>query len=418
MFGGLANAGERGADFRQLNIDGVRAGDRLGRAVASAGDVNGDGLDDVVFGAPGVDVGSRTDAGAAYVVFGSSSLEAPDLAASDFDGFMIAGAGTGDRLGRSVSTAGDVNADGFGDVIVGAPGADSPRAADSGAAYIVFGSENGGTVDLAADALNGMRIYGATSYDRAGISVTGIGDINNDALHDVAVGAFGVDTNGGFSGSVYVLWGSRVASHIDLGLVGHLPDRGFVIEGARSGDDAGWAVASAGDVNGDEIPDIAVGARGVDAPGYANVGAAYVVFGQDIRARISLRELGGLGYRILGSRPFDLTGSSLALAGDVDQDGLSDLVIGAPRASRSKPNVGVVYVVPAQVQANSVSLPEAALLQINGRKRLAQTGTSVDGRLDFNDDSHADLLVGSSTESHNGDPRCGAVRLFFGPFVH
>ena len=403
---------------RAIHVEGGASGDRLGRAVAAAGDVNGDGFDDVVIGAPGLDAETKVDTGGAYVLLGSADLDRWDVTAGDFRGFTITGAQSGDRAGSAVAAAGDVNADGFDDVVVGAPRADVLGRENAGAGYVVFGSSAPTSIDLAADEMHATRIYGGRSFDRAGVSVAGLGDVNRDGLDDVGIGAYGFDgEDGGFTGAAFVLWGSIAPTAIDLALVGHLREVGFAIIGARAGDDAGSMVAAAGDVNLDGAADIAVGARGVDSRPYLNVGAAYVLFGQEAEARIDLRHFHDFGYRILGSRPFDLTGSSLASLGDVTRDGVPDLAVAAPKASRRAHRTGAVYFVAGQQTRGRLRLPQARLLHITGVGRMAELGTSVAGNVDINGDSHVDVLIGVPGEKHGGARRCGDIRILIGPLL-
>lgn len=405
-------------ESRTVQVVGGQPGDRLGRTVAAAGDVNRDGYDDVIIGAPGLDAESRVDAGGAFVLLGSAAPQEWDLRDENVAAFTVFGEGSGDRVGESVAAAGDVNGDGFDDVILGGPGVDVLGREDAGAAYVVFGGGQPRSVDLAVDGTDRTMIYGGHAFDRAGISVTGLGDVNLDGLDDLAIGAYGYDgEDGGFTGAVFVLWGSSVPANADLALVGHLSDIGFAITGARAGDDAGWSIASAGDVNADGVPDIALGARGVDSRRYLNVGAAYVVFGQHEEAQIDLNELGKFGYRILGSRPFDLTGSSLTSFGDVTGDGLPELALAAPLASREAHRAGVVYVVPGKSVPGGLRLPRAGVLQIEGRTRMAELGTSLAGNVDVNADSYSDILIGAPGERHLGARRCGGLQLILGPLI-
>ncbi len=257
------------AGFR---IDGAAPGDLAGDSVAGAGDVNGDGRDDLIVGASGVD----TSSGAAYVVYGPAGPADIDLGALGPAGFRMAGGDSFDNVGISVAGIGDVNADGRSDVIVGADGADAYGRANSGTAYVVYGTAAGGDVDLTALGASGFRIGGAADNDRAGTSVSGVEDVNGDGLRDVIVGAPFSDTGGSNAGSAYVVYGRSSGADVDLAN----PATAALRADGRTGDAAGFSVAGAGDVNGDDRADVIAGApTTIIAAIVANSGSAYVVYG-------------------------------------------------------------------------------------------------------------------------------------------
>jgi len=206
-------------------IQGDAAGDSAGFSVSSAGDVNGDGFDDLIIGAvSGSDGGGS--AGEAYVVFGTDQgfgtadgagrkvIDLTSLTAAQ--GFIIQGDSAGDIAGRSVSTAGDVNGDGFDDLIVGATRGND-GGTNAGEAYVVFGTDQGfGTADGAGrkvidlttlTAAQGFIIQGDAAYDYAGRSVSSAGDVNGDGFDDLIVGAEGGDDGGDNAGEAYVIFG-------------------------------------------------------------------------------------------------------------------------------------------------------------------------------------------------------------------
>ena len=196
-----------------ITINGAAANDRSGWFVAGAGDVNNDGFDDVIIGAPRADNNALTDSGSAYVVYGSATPTTPvDLANLGSAGFRIDGAAANDLNGWSVAGARDVNNDGFADVIVGAPYADNNSRSNSGSSYVVYGSATPTTpVDLNNLGSAGFRIDGAAG-DYSGFSVAGAGDVNNDGGADVIIGAPSAGNNSrSKSGSSYVVYGEAPA---------------------------------------------------------------------------------------------------------------------------------------------------------------------------------------------------------------
>ena len=347
------------------------AGD-AGRSVAGAGDMDGDGLDDLVVGAPETDgIGSKS--GLAVVLTGSPAGEI-SLAEN---GFQLSGSAEGDRAGFAVAGAGDINQDGFGDVLVGAP-----HTEDGGTAYLILGPPS--TQDLAS----ASRVWTAQiPDDRAGQAVAGAGDTDGDGVPDVLIGAPGAGR-----GLVYLMRGPT-------SLTDTLTGAHATLESEQESPSTGFAL-SAGDTDGDGLSDVLLGAPEDNSNG-EGAGAAYLFNGPIEGTQTSSSATAAL----LGEAELDWAGAAVAI-GDLNADGLGDLVIGAYRVDQGSPQNGAVYVVYGPViSGGNLSLAD---LQLVGSDEQEHVGISVAVVEDHDGDGAADLLVGADRA---GEDRGGAYLL-------
>jgi hypothetical protein len=377
-------------------------------SVSSAGDVNGDGIDDLVVGSPYGDIGGDT-AGQAYVIYGvegTSQTEVDLSSLSAEDGFVVVG-DRGDRLGFSVSSAGDVNEDGIDDLIIGAPFGGDP-AVEPGVACVIYGVEGNSrdSVDLGQLSVeDGYIIVGDASGDEAGRSVSSVGDVNGDGIDDLIVGAPYGDDGGSKAGEAYVIYGREADDRATIDLSNLSDEEGFVIVGAMGGDYLGFSVSSAGDVNGDGLDDLVVGAPRGDIGG-ESAGEAYVIYGLNgvKRTTIDLANLSANdGFVIVGDEVGEETGFDVSTAGDVNGDGIDDLIVGAPGADDGG-EAYVIYGIQGDGRGPLTidSLVPSEGFIIKGDIQYDGAGVSVSSAGDVNGDGIDDLIVGAS-EGGYGD---------------
>jgi hypothetical protein len=337
-------------------LTGLAAGDQFGLSVSTAGDVNGDGYSDVIVGANGNDAGG-SGAGRAYIFFGGSSM-------NNVADIILTGAAASDNFGTSVSSAGDVNGDGYSDVVVGANFNDA-GGSNAGRAYIFFG---GSSMNNVAD----INLIGATASDNFGTSVSTAGDVNGDGYSDVIAGANLNDAGGTTAGRAYVYFGGSVMNNV----------ADVTLTGVAASDQFGISVSTAGDVNGDGYSDLIAGAINNDAGG-SNAGRAYVFFGgivMDSTADVLLT----------GAAANDQFGSSVSTAGDMNGDGYSDLIIGAPQNDAGGSGAGRVYLYDYFMK-NEI-IPD---LSMTGETTNNYLGISVSSAGDVNGDGYSDVIVGA-----------------------
>ena len=404
-------------------------GDESGDAVSSAGDVNGDGYDDIIIGAPG----ANDDIGISYVIFGSSSLPSTiSLANIESFGIPIYGptnSQDGQSFGRYVSNAGDVNRDGYDDIIIGTSiEIDFPNGPISTEAYLIYGRKFPSTIYVDNLGNQGVIINGITNSI---VTVSGAGDTNGDGYNDVIIGTPYSNSNAGIC---YVVFGNNfLPSPINVNSLG---EQGFTITGSTAGicqlsddgdydcaggDQMGWSVSNAGDINRDGYGDVIIGAPSANS----EAGISYVIYGSNsLPSTVYVDNLGTQGFTIKGSTAgicqlsddgdYDCAGGdkmgwSVSNAGNINGDGYDDIIIGAPLANS---NAGTSYVI-----YGSNSLPSTLYVNNLGTQGFNVTGSSfmdsgysVSSLGEINNNGYDSIIIGAPVANNNA----GASYVIYG----
>lgn len=424
--------GEEGPE-PDLTIFGASANDALGmgRAVA-VGDVNGDHIQDLVLGAWQADgpLGNRCSGGEVYVIFGSSALSGTlDLDDGGAD-LIVYGAGCGDNLGRDGAIRlGDLNNDRIADLILAAPGADGPSGArdDCGEIYFIQGGAAlSGTVDLAQGRWAGI-VYGASMNDQLGADGSLVlGDWNGDGILDLAAGspyADGPSDSRSGCGEAYILAGADQAfPSFDLKFTAPA----LRVYGGDYGDAlTRYQALASGDVNGDGVDDLVLGAPYADGTynNRSNCGEVHVIYGADGLSGNRDLDLNESDVSILGADRGDYLGKYQGLAvGDLNGDGLDDIAMASTYAGG--PNNSRRSCGEAAVVFGSASLPALVDLDVEEQDLLVYGATygdrlGNDGGLlaaDLNGDGVKDLVLASALADGPGESRsnCGEAYIIHG----
>lgn len=342
-----------------LTEDNILGDSHFGCSVSNAGDVNGDGYEDIIVGAQHYD----SPKGRAYIYFGDQSMDTiPDV--------ILEGDGIDSHFGVSVSCAGDVDGDGYDDVIVGAYFFDSFR----GRSYVYFG---GADMDSLADVI--MEGEGSSNY--FGGTVSEAGDLNNDGYDDIIIGASGFNNNRGRS---YIYFGgSSMDSIADIKM-----------HGEASGDRFGNCVSNAGDINNDGYDDVIIGSSHHDTL----TGIAYIYLGGSTMDNIA-------DIMFIGEEKESFFSIDVSDLGDVNNDGYDDVIIGAYRYNNYTGRSYIFY--------GSTNMDSIADVIMEGKEEWDVYSRSLSGAGDVNNDGFDDILVGAPY-TNSGE---GTSYLYYGGAV-
>jgi hypothetical protein len=366
--------------------------DQAGASVVRAGDLNNDGYDDLLYGSPHA-TNSSYGYGDAYVVFGPlASGVYQDSYLADVNYF---GEDYGDWAGMAVASIGDNNGDGFPDIAITAPRDDDANY-NAGAVYVVHGPLASGMHDL----MNiSVKLTGEGYEDQIGITLAAAGDVNDDGYTDFWIGAPKRKGGPPSAGTVYLMHGPTVS--------GSVTSAAAILTGVGYADHAGSAIASGQDLDGDGIPDTIIGAPGND-DAFDNAGAVYIFLGK-VKGTKSLDKADIIIY---GEAEGDQLGSAVDFAGDVNGDGNMDLLLGACGESSLGNRTGTAYLITDYKNLNGdLANAEAKFL---AEAWNAQLGCSVSRAGDVNNDGYDDIMIGA-TGPNSGNSGAGSVYIFEGP---
>ncbi len=373
---------------------GVAEGDLAARALAAPGDVDGDGRADLLVSAFKNDEAGE-DAGAVYLVLDAAGGDAPLGDAA----YAWTGEAAGAYAGYALSGAGDVDGDGLGDLFVGAFLA-SPEGSATGAAYLLT-SEG-----LASGSLSGAstRLVGVSDDDHFAVSVAGGGDVDGDGQPDLLVGAWQADLGGTDNGVAYLFRGPLPAGERSA------DDASAAFAGRDDGETAAFAVAFAGDTDGDGDDELLVGSHLADLGG-TDAGAAFLIESGFSGPWFADEA----GVWLVGENEYDYAGWSVAGAGDVNGDGYDDLLVGAYANDRQQPEGGAVYLVHGPVEGVFALAASAAV--VHGTSSGALLGYAVATAGDIDSDGFADILAGAPGADVDGYSNVGRAVLAHGPLT-
>ena len=366
------------------------------------------GYDDIIIGAPN----KNSVQGAAYMIYGGEKSMMPNIALSSTTlnpastGFTMTGNAAGDYFGISVSTAGDIDNDGYDDIIIGSYYQNNKQ----GAAYVIYGGEKSSMTnwDFSSGAtLNptstGFMITGNAVGEIFGWSVSTAGDIDNDGYDDIIVGA---PRKNSYQGAAYVIYGGDKSTMSNIVLSSTALDpasTGFLITGNAGNDILGFSVSTAGDIDNDGYDDMIVGAPRK----YSYQGAVYVIYGGEKSSMsnivLSSTNLSptSTGFMVTGNTAGDYFGQSVSTAGDVNNDGYDDIIIGAYAKDSSKGTAYVIYGGATSTRSNwdlssgATLNPTSTGFMITGNAVSDRFGYSVSSAGDINHDGYDDIIIGA-----------------------
>ncbi|MGA1873119.1 MAG: integrin alpha [Thermoplasmatota archaeon] len=389
-------------DISLSNADGSfigeYAGAGLGTLIAFAGDVNGDGYDDILMSSDGYDTAPSggTDVGKVYLIFGNASSNIKDMDVANANATFL-GEGQWNYAGRALDGAGDLNGDGFDDIIISA-------ARGPGKTYVIFGRRTGWSMNMNLVHSNASFIGEGTS-DQSYRGLSGVGDVNNDGYDDFVIGATWNSAGGNVAGQAYLILGrsSGWSNNVSLANV----NASFI--GEEAGDLAGNCVSGGGDINGDGYDDIIIGAYQNDEGG-GNAGKVYIIYGRSSGWSMDV-DLSSANASFIGPTNTG-QGKAMSMAGDINGDGYDDILISSDQDSGGGLGLGRAYLAfGGSNLGHNVSLYNANASFVG--QMFDHLGSFIAGAGDLNGDGYDDFMV-AATDNNGGGSSRGKVHVIYG----
>ncbi|MFC1700184.1 FG-GAP-like repeat-containing protein, partial [Patescibacteria group bacterium] len=383
--------------------------DDFGEEVVSAGDVNGDGYEDILASDPAYN-GST---GKAYLIFGAASgwTKNTDMAAGDDASWYAEGANESFAEKRSMVGGGDVNGDGFDDILIAAPD-NAGGGTSRGQVYLILGKETGWSTDVDIATVADASWVGEGDNDDLGDALSFAGDINGDGYDDILIGA-PIDDISLNEGQLYIVFGSPDAADWNMDVdIGTVADASFW--GSTTSENLGYTLGGAGDVNGDGFDDfLAV----EDAGGGTANGETYLVLGgvtveSDWSMDMTITDVAAASFE--GEAALDYTGRRLAF-GDVNKDGYSDFIIGSMENSETGTDTGQVYLILGKASGWAMDTDLGTGSDASWRGEAVSDdwlGTAL-AIGDLNGDGFGDIAMGASGNDEGGDAGDGQTYIIF-----
>ncbi len=385
-------------------LDGEAVGDQFGLSVKYAGDFNGDEIDDVIVGAPyNEQDGVRPNTGTAYIFLGGSGNDGDPLTPD----VTITGSRDSSNFGHAVAGGGDIDDDGYDDVIVGCPDYDEQGTnLFEGRVYIFRGRDVTSHIDLDAETDAFYRLSGPGNYDNLGTSVGVAGHFNDDDFDDFIVGAPGYDQSHDQDdrvGRVYVILGDDTTP----------TPIAYDEDGAQINAEFGKNISYAGNIDNDEYDDIIIGAPYWEDISDDPVGRAYIFYGE---VSPSSKDVSDFSVtELTGETSDDMFGHSVSFAGDIDNDGLADdVIVGAPGYDDGQESeAGRAYIFRGTISQGSSISASNAYVKLTGESAGANFGNAVSSAGNFNNDDYDDVIVGAPLNDKGGTS-AGRSYIYYG----